>query len=115
MVGLTPPASSPETGPTTGAVARVHRRGLVRWCSSARTGEQHARIRDRATAARGRRARKYGDDVHREQGLFSYDGLCEVTVLAARGKVRPHISAYPLDRCQDVLDDLGAGRALLVP
>ncbi|MFF5158295.1 NAD(P)-dependent alcohol dehydrogenase [Streptomyces sp. NPDC000348] len=49
----------------------------------------------------------------------SYNDLCELMVLAARGKVRLHTSTYPLDRFQDALDDLDAGRvrgrAILVP
>ncbi|GHE61593.1 NAD(P)-dependent alcohol dehydrogenase [Streptomyces thermocarboxydus] len=49
----------------------------------------------------------------------SYNDLCELMVLAARGKVRLHTTAYPLDRFQDALDDLDAGRvrgrAILVP
>ena len=46
---------------------------------------------------------------------FSYNGLCEVIVLAARGKVRLRTSTYPLDRFQDVPNDLDAGRTVLVP
>ncbi|MGW4568257.1 NAD(P)-dependent alcohol dehydrogenase [Streptomyces sp. NPDC004561] len=49
----------------------------------------------------------------------SYNDLCELMVLAAQGKVRLHTSSYPLDRFQDALDDLDAGRvrgrAILVP
>lgn len=49
----------------------------------------------------------------------SYNDLCELMVLAARGHVRLHTSKYPLDRFQDALDDLDAGRirgrAILVP
>ncbi|MFD3481752.1 NAD(P)-dependent alcohol dehydrogenase [Streptomyces sp. NPDC058665] len=49
----------------------------------------------------------------------SYTDLCELMVLAARGRVRLHTTKYPLDRFQDALDDLGAGRvrgrAILVP
>ncbi|MGW4025528.1 hypothetical protein [Streptomyces sp. NPDC005009] len=108
-------ASSPETGPATGTAARVYCRRLVRQCSSARTGEHHAPIRDRATVAQGQRARKSGDGVHHEQSLFSYNGLCEVIVLAARGKVRLRTGTYSLGRSQDVLNDLDAGGAILVP
>ncbi|HEV7975999.1 NAD(P)-dependent alcohol dehydrogenase [Amycolatopsis sp.] len=49
----------------------------------------------------------------------SYNDLCELMVLAAQGLVRLHTSKYPLDRFQDALDDLGAGRirgrAILTP
>ncbi|GAB3008025.1 NAD(P)-dependent alcohol dehydrogenase [Amycolatopsis acidiphila] len=49
----------------------------------------------------------------------SYNDLCELMVLAARGQVRLHTTKYPLDRFQDALDDLDAGRirgrAILVP
>jgi NAD+-dependent secondary alcohol dehydrogenase Adh1 len=49
----------------------------------------------------------------------SYNDLCELMVLAAQGRVRLHTSKYPLDRFQDALDDLGAGRirgrAILTP
>ncbi|MFI1564311.1 NAD(P)-dependent alcohol dehydrogenase [Streptomyces sp. NPDC020490] len=49
----------------------------------------------------------------------SYSDLCELMVLAARGRVRLHTTEYPLDRFQDALDDLDAGRvrgrAILVP
>ena len=49
----------------------------------------------------------------------SYNDLCELMVLAAQGSVRLHTSKYPLDRFQDALDDLGAGRirgrAILTP
>ncbi|WP_413755430.1 NAD(P)-dependent alcohol dehydrogenase [Streptomyces sp. MMBL 11-3] len=49
----------------------------------------------------------------------SYTDLCELMVLAAQGKVRLHTTRYPLDRFQDALDDLDAGRvrgrAILVP
>ncbi|MFF8401659.1 NAD(P)-dependent alcohol dehydrogenase [Streptomyces sp. NPDC015684] len=49
----------------------------------------------------------------------SYNDLSELMVLAAKGKVRLHTSSYPLDRFQDALDDLDAGRvrgrAILVP
>jgi NAD+-dependent secondary alcohol dehydrogenase Adh1 len=49
----------------------------------------------------------------------SYNDLCELMVLAAQGRVRLHTSKYPLDRFQDALDDLAAGRirgrAILTP
>ncbi|POX38074.1 alcohol dehydrogenase [Streptomyces sp. Ru73] len=49
----------------------------------------------------------------------SYTDLCELMTLAAHGRVRLHTTAYPLDRFQDALDDLDAGRirgrAILVP
>ncbi|MER6630723.1 NAD(P)-dependent alcohol dehydrogenase [Streptomyces sp. NPDC000987] len=49
----------------------------------------------------------------------SYSDLCELMVLAAQGRVRLHTTEYPLDRFQDALDDLAAGRvrgrAILVP
>lgn len=49
----------------------------------------------------------------------SYNDLCELMVLAARGRVRLHTVKYPLDRFQDALDDLGSGRirgrAILTP
>ncbi|TDD37487.1 NAD(P)-dependent alcohol dehydrogenase [Saccharopolyspora elongata] len=49
----------------------------------------------------------------------SYNDLCELMVLAAQGRVRLHTSKYPLDRFQDALDDLDAGRirgrAILTP
>ncbi|GHF65658.1 NAD+-dependent secondary alcohol dehydrogenase Adh1 [Amycolatopsis bartoniae] len=49
----------------------------------------------------------------------SYTDLCELMVLAARGRVKLHTTKYPLDRFQDALDDLDAGRirgrAILVP
>ncbi|MER6281863.1 MULTISPECIES: NAD(P)-dependent alcohol dehydrogenase [Streptomyces] len=49
----------------------------------------------------------------------SYNDLSELMVLAAKGKVRLHTTSYPLDRFQDALDDLDAGRvrgrAILVP
>jgi NAD+-dependent secondary alcohol dehydrogenase Adh1 len=49
----------------------------------------------------------------------SYNDLCELMVLAARGLVRLHTTKYPLDRFQDALDDLDAGRirgrAILIP
>jgi NAD+-dependent secondary alcohol dehydrogenase Adh1 len=49
----------------------------------------------------------------------SYNDLCELMVLAAQGKVRLHTSKYPLERFQDALDDLDAGRirgrAILTP
>ncbi|MDI2027810.1 NAD(P)-dependent alcohol dehydrogenase [Saccharopolyspora sp. TS4A08] len=49
----------------------------------------------------------------------SYNDLCELMVLAAQDKVRLHTSKYPLERFQDALDDLDAGRirgrAILTP
>ncbi|MCP2252798.1 NAD+-dependent secondary alcohol dehydrogenase Adh1 [Prauserella aidingensis] len=49
----------------------------------------------------------------------SYNDLCELMVLAAQGKVRLHTSKYPLERFQDAIDDLEAGRirgrAILTP
>ncbi|WP_333763040.1 NAD(P)-dependent alcohol dehydrogenase [Streptomyces sp. IBSBF 2390] len=49
----------------------------------------------------------------------SYNDLSELMVLAAKGKVRLHTTSYPLERFQDALDDLDAGRvrgrAILVP
>ncbi|NKQ51266.1 NAD(P)-dependent alcohol dehydrogenase [Amycolatopsis sp. K13G38] len=49
----------------------------------------------------------------------SYNDLCELMVLAAQGKVRLHTSKYPLERFQDAIDDLDAGRirgrAILTP
>ncbi|PAN02489.1 alcohol dehydrogenase [Streptomyces sp. Alain-F2R5] len=49
----------------------------------------------------------------------SYTDLCELMVLAAQGRVRLHTATYPLDRFQDALADLDAGRvrgrAVLVP
>lgn len=49
----------------------------------------------------------------------SYNDLCELMVLAAHGRVRLHTTPYPLDRFQDALSDLDAGRvrgrAILVP
>ncbi|WP_262700747.1 MULTISPECIES: NAD(P)-dependent alcohol dehydrogenase [Streptomyces] len=49
----------------------------------------------------------------------SYNDLRELMVLAAQGRVRLHTVKYPLDRFQDALDDLDAGRvrgrAILVP
>ncbi|MDT7702945.1 MAG: NAD+-dependent secondary alcohol dehydrogenase Adh1 [Pseudonocardiales bacterium] len=49
----------------------------------------------------------------------SYNDLCELMVLAARGLVKLHTTKYPLDRFQDALDDLNAGRirgrAILTP
>ena len=49
----------------------------------------------------------------------SYNDLCELMVLAARGRVRLHTAKYSLDRFQDTLDDLDGGRirgrAILVP
>ncbi|SER48781.1 MULTISPECIES: NAD(P)-dependent alcohol dehydrogenase [Lentzea] len=49
----------------------------------------------------------------------SYNDLCELMVLAAQGKVTLHTQKYPLDRFQDAIDDLDAGRvrgrAILTP
>jgi NAD+-dependent secondary alcohol dehydrogenase Adh1 len=49
----------------------------------------------------------------------SYNDLAELMVLAARGKVRLHTVAYPLDEYARALDDLDhgrvRGRAILVP
>ncbi|WP_432168992.1 NAD(P)-dependent alcohol dehydrogenase [Streptomyces sp. 1222.5] len=49
----------------------------------------------------------------------SYNDLSELMVLAAEDEVRLHTTSYPLDRFQDALDDLDAGRvrgrAILVP
>ncbi|MET9225500.1 NAD(P)-dependent alcohol dehydrogenase [Lentzea sp. NPDC003310] len=49
----------------------------------------------------------------------SYTDLCELMVLAAQGKVTLHTQKYPLDRFQDAIDDLDAGRvrgrAILTP
>ncbi|GAA1252042.1 NAD(P)-dependent alcohol dehydrogenase [Prauserella halophila] len=49
----------------------------------------------------------------------SYNDLCDLMVLAAQGKVRLHTSKYPLERFQDAIDDLEAGRvrgrAILTP
>ncbi|SEE21101.1 NAD+-dependent secondary alcohol dehydrogenase Adh1 [Streptomyces sp. 2231.1] len=49
----------------------------------------------------------------------SYNDLSELMVLAAKDEVRLHTTSYPLDRFQDALDDLDAGRvrgrAILVP
>ncbi|MGW4440784.1 NAD(P)-dependent alcohol dehydrogenase [Streptomyces sp. NPDC004596] len=49
----------------------------------------------------------------------SYNDLRELMVLAAQGRVRLHTTRYPLDRFQDALADLEAGRvrgrAILVP
>jgi NAD+-dependent secondary alcohol dehydrogenase Adh1 len=49
----------------------------------------------------------------------SYNDLCDLMELAARDQVRLHTSKYPLDRFQDALNDLDAGRvrgrAILVP
>ncbi|MEU0512531.1 NAD(P)-dependent alcohol dehydrogenase [Amycolatopsis sp. NPDC006125] len=49
----------------------------------------------------------------------SYTDLCELMVLAAQGKVRLHTTKYPLERFQDAIDDLDAGRirgrAILTP
>ena len=49
----------------------------------------------------------------------SYNDLCDLMALAARGLVRLHTTTYPLERFQDALDDLDAGRvrgrAILIP
>jgi len=49
----------------------------------------------------------------------SYNDLVELMALAAQQKVTLHTSKYPLDRFQDAIDDLDAGRirgrAILVP
>ncbi|GHH54310.1 NAD(P)-dependent alcohol dehydrogenase [Lentzea cavernae] len=49
----------------------------------------------------------------------SYNDLCELMVLAAQGKVTLHTQKYPLERFQDAIDDLDAGRvrgrAILTP
>ncbi|GGX73244.1 NAD(P)-dependent alcohol dehydrogenase [Streptomyces minutiscleroticus] len=49
----------------------------------------------------------------------SYNDLRELMTLAAQGRVRLHTTKYPLDRFQDAVDDLDAGRvrgrAILVP
>ncbi|TNC24149.1 NAD(P)-dependent alcohol dehydrogenase [Amycolatopsis alkalitolerans] len=49
----------------------------------------------------------------------SYNDLCELMVLAARGLVKLHTTKYPLEEFQAALDDLDAGRirgrAILVP
>ena len=49
----------------------------------------------------------------------SYDDLCDLMALAARGAVRLHTATYALDDFQSALDDLEAGRvrgrAILVP
>ncbi|MGV9904422.1 hypothetical protein ACWDU8_18365 [Streptomyces sp. NPDC003388] len=49
----------------------------------------------------------------------SCNDLRELMVLAAQGRVRLHTTPYPLDRFQDALADLDAGRvrgrAILVP
>jgi NAD+-dependent secondary alcohol dehydrogenase Adh1 len=49
----------------------------------------------------------------------SYNDLCELMVLAARGDVRLHTAKYPLDDFQTAIDDLDAGRvrgrAILTP
>ncbi|GAB2748313.1 NAD(P)-dependent alcohol dehydrogenase [Amycolatopsis magusensis] len=49
----------------------------------------------------------------------SYTDLCELMALAAQGRVRLHTAKYPLERFQDALDDLDAGRvrgrAILTP
>ncbi|MFC7340579.1 NAD(P)-dependent alcohol dehydrogenase [Saccharopolyspora griseoalba] len=49
----------------------------------------------------------------------TYNDLCELMALAARGQVRLHTTEYPLERFQDAIDDLEAGRirgrAILTP
>ncbi|MBA8824239.1 NAD+-dependent secondary alcohol dehydrogenase Adh1 [Saccharopolyspora lacisalsi] len=49
----------------------------------------------------------------------SYNDLCELMTLAARGEVRLHTTKYPLEDFQHALDDLEAGRirgrAILTP
>jgi len=49
----------------------------------------------------------------------SYNDLCDLMELAARGRVTLHTSTYALDDFQSALDDLDAGtvrgRAILVP
>ena len=40
----------------------------------------------------------------------SYNDLCDLMVLAARGQVRLHTAKYPLDDFQTAIDDLDAGR-----
>jgi NAD+-dependent secondary alcohol dehydrogenase Adh1 len=49
----------------------------------------------------------------------SYNDLCELMVLAARGAVRLHTAKYALDDFQSAIDDLDAGRvrgrAILIP
>ncbi|MCW0212269.1 MAG: NAD(P)-dependent alcohol dehydrogenase [Pseudonocardia sp.] len=49
----------------------------------------------------------------------SYNDLCDLMELAARGLVTLHTSTYPLEKFQDAIDDLDAGRvrgrAILVP
>ncbi|MGZ4532016.1 MAG: NAD(P)-dependent alcohol dehydrogenase [Mycobacteriaceae bacterium] len=49
----------------------------------------------------------------------SYNDLQELMVLAAQGKVTLHTTKYPLEKFQQAIDDLGAGkvrgRAILVP
>jgi NAD+-dependent secondary alcohol dehydrogenase Adh1 len=49
----------------------------------------------------------------------SYNDLCELMVLAARGAVRLHTATYPLEDFQKAVDDLDAGRirgrAILTP
>lgn len=41
--------------------------------------------------------------------------VCELMTFAAQGKVRLHTSGYPLERFQDAIDDLEAGRAAAAP
>ena len=49
----------------------------------------------------------------------SYDDLCDLMALAARGLVTLHTQKYALDDFQSAIDDLDAGRvrgrAILVP
>jgi NAD+-dependent secondary alcohol dehydrogenase Adh1 len=49
----------------------------------------------------------------------SYNDLCELMVLAARGQVNLHTTTYAMENFQDAIDDLNAGRvrgrAILVP
>ncbi|HWC80852.1 MAG TPA: NAD(P)-dependent alcohol dehydrogenase [Pseudonocardiaceae bacterium] len=49
----------------------------------------------------------------------SYNDLCDLMELAARGLVKLHTRTYPLEKFQDAIDDLDAGRvrgrAILVP
>ncbi len=49
----------------------------------------------------------------------TYNDLAELMTLAARGEVRLHTKVYPLDRINDAMSDLNAGRlqgrAILVP
>jgi NAD+-dependent secondary alcohol dehydrogenase Adh1 len=49
----------------------------------------------------------------------SYNDLCELMALAARGAVTLHTAKYALDDFQSAIDDLDAGRvrgrAILIP